>query len=59
VGFLNPWLYAYGHQFFTDVTNGSSQGCNTSGFPATTGWDAVSGWGTPYLPNLLEAFGVS
>ncbi|KAJ9611744.1 hypothetical protein H2200_004928 [Cladophialophora chaetospira] len=58
VGFLNPWLYKWGHILFTDVTNGSSAGCNTSGFPATEGWDAVTGWGTPYLPKLLEAFGV-
>ena len=33
-------------------------GCNTSGFPATEGWDAVTGWGSPYLPKLLEAFGL-
>ncbi|KIV96861.1 hypothetical protein PV10_00676 [Exophiala mesophila] len=58
VGFLNPWLYAQGHKLFTDVTNGSSSGCNTTGFPATPGWDAVTGWGTPYLPKLLKAFGL-
>ncbi|EXJ59953.1 hypothetical protein A1O7_04101 [Cladophialophora yegresii CBS 114405] len=58
VGFLNPWLYKSGHLLFTDVNNGSSAGCNTSGFPATDGWDAVTGWGTPYLPKLLEAFGL-
>ena len=59
VGFLNPWLYARGHKLFTDVTNGSSSGCNTTGFPATPGWDAVTGWGTPYLPKLLKGFGLS
>lgn len=59
IGFLNPWLYAHGHKLFTDVTNGTSAGCNTSGFPATEGWDAVTGWGTPYLPNLLEGFGLT
>lgn len=58
LGFLNPWLYAEGHKLFTDVTNGSSSGCNTTGFPATPGWDAVTGWGTPFLPKLLEAFGL-
>jgi tripeptidyl-peptidase-1 len=64
LGFMNPWLYAYGHKAFTgmllesmsidhvvltfpDVTSGSSAGCNTTGFPAKVGWDAVSGWGTP------------
>ncbi|KAK5220497.1 hypothetical protein LTR72_007119 [Exophiala xenobiotica] len=58
VGFINPWLYSHGYKSFTDVTNGSSAGCNTTGFPAAPGWDAVTGFGTPYLPNLLEAFGV-
>ncbi|KIY02846.1 uncharacterized protein Z520_01311 [Fonsecaea multimorphosa CBS 102226] len=59
MGFLNPWLYKWGHTLFTDVTNGTSAGCNTTGFPATPGWDAVTGWGTPYLPKLLDAFGLS
>ncbi len=58
VGFINPWLYSHGYKSFTDVTNGSSSGCNTTGFPAAPGWDAVTGFGTPYLPKLLEAFGV-
>lgn len=58
LGFLNPWLYAHGHKLFTDVTNGTSAGCNTTGFPATPGWDAVTGWGTPYLPKLLKGFGL-
>lgn len=47
LGFLNPWLYAGGFKGFTDITSGSSLGCNTTGFPAQKGWDAVSGWGTP------------
>jgi hypothetical protein len=47
LGFLNPWLYSEGYKYFTDITNGSSAGCNTSGFPATVGWDAVTGFGTP------------
>jgi tripeptidyl-peptidase-1 len=68
LGFLNPWLYAYGHKAFTgmllerifinfsvlifpDVTSGSSAGCNTTGFPAKAGWDALTGWGTPVSTN--------
>lgn len=47
LGFLNPWLYAGGYAAFNDVTIGSSVGCNTSGFPATVGWDPVTGFGTP------------
>ena len=47
LGFLNPWLYSKGYEAFTDVTSGSAAGCNTTGFPAGTGWDAVTGFGTP------------
>ena len=47
LGFLNPWLYARGYTAFTDVVSGSAQGCNTDGFPAKEGWDAVTGFGTP------------
>ena len=47
LGFLNPWLYSHGYKAFTDITIGNSAGCNTSGFPATVGWDAVTGWGSP------------
>jgi len=54
LGFLNPWLYAVGYQGFTDVTSGSSIGCGTAGFPAAKGWDAVTGFGTPYFPKLKE-----
>lgn len=58
LGFLNPWLYSGGHKGFTDVTSGSSAGCNTTGFPAQEGWDAVTGWGTPYLPKILDVLGI-
>ena len=47
LGFLNPWLYKVGFESFTDITNGSNKGCNTSGFPAIEGWDPASGFGTP------------
>lgn len=39
LGFLNPWLYAIGRRGLTDITSGSSAGCNTTGFAATNGWD--------------------
>ena len=38
------------------VTNGSSIGCNTTGFPATLGWDPVSGFGTPVSLTLFSLF---
>ena len=47
LGFLNPWLYKKGYKALTDITSGSALGCNTTGFPAVTGWDAVTGFGTP------------
>lgn len=47
LGFLNPWIYATGHQGFTDVTQGSNLGCNTTGFSAEEGWDPATGFGTP------------
>ena len=47
LGFLNPWLYSRGYQAFTDILTGSSRGCDTDGFPATKGWDPVTGFGTP------------
>ena len=47
LGWLNPWLYKKGKAAFTDVTEGSSLGCNTTGLPAVEGWDAVTGFGTP------------
>ncbi|OAA48062.1 tripeptidyl peptidase [Beauveria brongniartii RCEF 3172] len=48
LGFLNPWIYSIGSQGgFMDVVHGSTFGCNTTGFPATEGWDMASGFGTP------------
>ena len=47
MGFLNPWLYKKGKEAFVDVTSGSALGCNTTGFQAVKGWDAVTGFGTP------------
>lgn len=57
LGFLNPFLYA-NPQAFTDITTGSNPGCNTNGFPALTGWDPVTGLGTPIFDALAAAAGV-
>ncbi|RFU35037.1 hypothetical protein B7463_g1305, partial [Scytalidium lignicola] len=57
LGFLNPWLYAKGHQGFTDILSGSSRGCGVEGFPVTKGWDPITGWGTPIFPELLRLVG--
>jgi tripeptidyl-peptidase-1 len=57
MGWLNPWLYKEGWRAFRDVTAGSAVGCDLGfggGFPATEGWDAVTGWGTPEFSALVE-----
>jgi subtilase family serine protease len=62
LGFINPALYklannpsAYASNFF-DVTTGNNQADpSVPGFPATTGWDPVTGLGTPNASALLPA----
>jgi subtilase family serine protease len=61
LGLINPTLYKlanstnYGDYFF-DVTTGNNQADpNVPGYPATTGWDPVTGLGTPNAANLLPA----
>ena len=60
LGLINPALYAlgasparYANDFF-DVTTGNNQAFSTiPGYPATTGWDPVTGLGTPNAANLV------
>lgn len=47
LGFLSPLLYALGGAGLHDITVGNAPGCGTLGFNATTGWDPVTGLGTP------------
>ena len=58
LGYINPALYAlasnpttYAKDFF-DVTTGSNA-AYVAGYPATTGWDPVTGLGTPNAAQLL------
>ncbi|TDL20636.1 subtilisin-like protein [Rickenella mellea] len=54
VGFINPAIYSDLFRFaFNDITTGGNQGCGTPGFTATTGWDPVTGVGTPNFEKLL------
>ncbi|KAI4726541.1 aorsin [Aureobasidium sp. EXF-10728] len=55
VGFVNPTLYANPGAFH-DITTGNNPGCNTNGFSAASGWDPVTGLGTPNYPALLKVF---
>ncbi|KAL1523244.1 hypothetical protein AB1Y20_018195 [Prymnesium parvum] len=52
LGFLNPLIYQNAAAF-NDITTGSSSGCLFgNGWPATAGWDAVTGVGTPNYEKL-------
>ncbi|KAF5358974.1 hypothetical protein D9758_004895 [Tetrapyrgos nigripes] len=53
LGFLNPLLYTI-PEGFNDITIGNNPGCGTEGFNATTGWDAVTGLGTPNFSKLRD-----
>jgi subtilase family serine protease len=60
VGFLNPYLYALGPlNAFTgvyhDVTVGDNGFAGVPGYPATPGWDASTGEGTPNAGKLVRA----
>ncbi|MCJ1312828.1 hypothetical protein MMC25_006504 [Agyrium rufum] len=55
VGFINPTLYA-NPSAFNDITAGGNQGCGTAGFTAVSGWDPVTGLGTPNYQKLLSVF---
>ncbi len=67
LGFLNGDLYSIARSrysyVFHDVTSGSNtvsladangNPVNITGFPATEGWDAVTGLGTPDVAHLLQ-----
>src|SRR2546426_809698 len=67
LGFINPALYKIGNDptryaaDFYDVTTGNNGASAPAvpGYPATTGWDPVTGLGTPnaekFLPDLVLA----
>lgn len=48
LGHLNPFLYKNPSSLLDVVTGGDS-------FPAVTGWDAVTGLGTPSFPRLRSS----
>jgi subtilase family serine protease len=59
LGYINPSLYQiannpaqYANDYF-DVTTGNNQLTSIPGYPASQGWDAVTGLGTPNVANLL------
>ncbi|KAH9913289.1 peptidase S8/S53 domain-containing protein [Fomitopsis serialis] len=60
LGWLNPFLYSTGASAMNDVTEGNNYACSnfTTGFNATTGWDPVTGLGTPDFAKLKAAVGL-
>ena len=55
IGFINPYLYAFGTSSsygtdFHDITSGKS-----GSYSAVTGYDLVTGWGSPKGTGLLNA----
>jgi hypothetical protein len=62
VGFVNPAIYALGQSAnytatFHDITigNNTNTGCGTTRFPAVTGYDLATGWGSPSGTLLINA----
>jgi len=55
IGFINPALYQ-NPGILNDITNGTNPGCGSDGFSAVTGWDPVTGLGTPNFPKMLKYF---
>lgn len=66
LGFLNPWIYERGFKGLTDIVDGGSTGCTGrsqysgleaplvpyASYNATSGWDPVTGYGTPDFEKL-------
>ncbi|KAI9444519.1 subtilisin-like protein [Lactarius indigo] len=58
LGFLNPLIYtSTSASAFNDIKSGSNPGCGTQGFSAVTGWDPVTGFGTPDFVKLQAIVG--
>jgi subtilase family serine protease len=62
LGFVNPAVYQIGHsdhyhQAFHDVTSGTNTvqlpTQTITGYPAASGWDPVTGWGSPNAQVLV------
>ena len=63
LGFPNPAIYAAGKSssytnYFHDVTTGNNIMCSPGLFPAVSGYDLCTGWGSPAGMNLIRALAV-
>ena len=62
IGFLNPTIYSIGQSAsydsdFHDITGGNNNNGDGTSYNAVTGYDLVTGWGSPNGQNLLNALG--
>jgi hypothetical protein len=62
IGFLNPTIYTIGQSAsydndFHDISSGNNNNGDGTSFNAVTGYDLVTGWGSPNGQNLLNALG--
>lgn len=61
LGFLGPRLYQVMENFpgeaFESISSGNTATTCDNGFPATQGWNPVTGWGRPRWEGLLKHFG--
>ncbi len=59
LGLINPALYKvangpnYANDFFDVITGNNTADPSVAGYPATTGWDPITGLGTPNAANLI------
>jgi subtilase family serine protease len=60
LGLINPGLYKigadptrYANDFFDVTTGNNTADPSVAGYPATTGWDPITGLGTPNAANLV------
>lgn len=59
VGFINPWIYGEGPSpsygsLFHDIDAGQNEYEPGYGFHAVSGYDLVTGWGSPAGQNLID-----
>ncbi len=55
LGFIQPGLYSLQGKDMHDITQGDNSFVGVQGYPAGTGYDLSSGWGTPIADQLLPA----
>jgi len=55
LGYVQPGLYSLQGKDFHDITQGDNNYQHVAGYQAGTGFDLVTGWGTPMSDQLVPA----